>query len=152
MQSRYGAMVRSRQQTPLLSEVERSAVMTAVNETSQRGKYNCSCQTIENLLSLGGQPILENLIVSLTPTDRLSVTGSSHFSCLLVENEWRLLTGKKDPLKNAYLKARLRKGFKRAGFTRPLPRKGTETFRACASLSCRRIGSLDHYPARGRKQ
>gem|GEM_PF-6262731 len=134
MQRRYAVMVRSNQQRSLSSGFERYSATTTAREASQHDKYDYSCQTIENLLSLGGQPILENPIVSSTPTNRLSALGFSRFSYMLVENEWRLLRGKKDPLKNAYLKARLRKGFKRAGFTKPLPRKGTETLPGLAEF------------------
>ena len=39
-----------------------------------------------------------------------------------------LMTGANYPRENGYLKVRLRKAFKMAGFINPLPRKGTETF------------------------
>ena len=38
-----------------------------------------------------------------------------------------LMTGANYPRENGYLKVRLRKAFKMAGFINPLPRKGTET-------------------------
>jgi hypothetical protein len=79
------------------------------------------------MLSLGGQPNLENRIASLTPAYRLSHIVSSLFGERLIDNEPDLLTGEIDPRENGYLKVSQGKAFKMAGFITPSPRKGTET-------------------------
>ena len=60
------------------------------------------------------------------------------------------MTGANYPRENGYLKVRLRKAFKMAGFINPLPRKGTETIYLLEPL-IEGCSSLIHFPARGRK-
>ena len=61
-----------------------------------------------------------------------------------------LMTGANYPRENGYLKVRLRKAFKMAGFINPLPRKGTE-INLFTSSQLLIGGSLIHFPVRGRK-
>ena len=62
-----------------------------------------------------------------------------------------LMTGANYPRENGYLKVRLRKAFKMAGFINPLPRKGTETMEFPPDEEDNPTRSLIHFPARGRK-
>ena len=68
---------------------------------------------LEQVLSLGGQPLLENCIISLTPANWLSGLPLSRFCGGLIENGTHVIDQKNAPCENGCLDALLRKGFKR---------------------------------------
>jgi hypothetical protein len=91
---------------------------------------------------------LENRIVSLTLSDRLSHNDFSDFSGELIENKPPLVDSQNDSLRNGGVKALLRKGFKMPGFITSSPRKGTETS-SRAAVTIRSAGFITSSPRKG---
>jgi hypothetical protein len=86
---------------------------------------NCTAsQTQAQMLSLGGQPILENCIVTLTPPDSLSDVRFSHFLNFIIENKSILLTSKMTPSEMGIWKLVSVRLSNAGGFDSPNPARG----------------------------